>query len=610
MNVEYEHWIRHDAIIEASKVRVHPASNVENDVEDEQQQQIRGLFATEDIFPGERILFIPARSLIGEQMISTRPLSSLQQQKHPQNCCLCCGDWQTAQEVEEAALDAIHDIKELILSTDDTSFVKSTAANLDYQWRGDDGVALYLMACKRIVGMTSLPNRQISEAAISIDSTNNNLSTTREIAVVDGIVMAVQPIVTDDDDMASSNPAADDYATSFDNNMTTSTTPLRPLSFLSHVAMLPNNFPTMPLYFTQNELSRLEGTNCHEFVIRMQQQMNTDWSKLAAILRAYFLVCGSIACHHNDNLVSQFLWDPDNDFELYKWALCNIYSRSTDFVTSSDIFDNDTIIQTRVIIPYFDMINHDFSSELYHAMDQEGNVSLFNGNNHIIPAGSEIRLNYGNFPNEKLLFVYGFVILGNPNDAVQIYAPLLSTDPLYEVKARLLYSKCGIDNVMAPHLLRQKRGSSTNSSTIIPHSLLSVLRMVGIQIEEELFQLVKQQQCHDGGNTTTKMDMISPDNEVAALSALGGALDIMAHRLLQNMEDHGLSLQKESFMATDISLQHFPLSTRTTSTIGDRNLVNITILCRSEYDILQQALIEISERLEKLQSIDSVSSID
>ena len=59
---------------------------------------------------------------------------------------------------------------------------------------------------------------------------------------------------------------------------------------------------------------------------------------------------------------------------LYSWALSVIYSRSTDFQrknVSSGEMDN-----IRVIVPLFDMMNHDFESDVYHAMDDNGEHNI------------------------------------------------------------------------------------------------------------------------------------------------------------------------------------------------------------------------------------------
>ena len=55
-----------------------------------------------------------------------------------------------------------------------------------------------------------------------------------------------------------------------------------------------------------------------------------------------------------------------------------------------------------------DVMNHFHASRVRPEMDSEGNIRLYNGSDEAIEPGMEILLNYGDFPNEKLLLVYGF----------------------------------------------------------------------------------------------------------------------------------------------------------------------------------------------------------
>jgi hypothetical protein len=238
---------------------------------------------------------------------------------------------------------------------------------------------------------------------------------------------------------------------------------------------------------------------------------------------------------------------------------------------------------------------------------------------------------YGNFPNEKFLLIYGFTVAENPFDAVQIYAPISVTDPLYNDKAQLLSTMCGIEDVNRPHMLLKER----IGSHILPESLLSVLRVVGIQSEEELETIV----ANNNGGGDGVIRMISPENEQAALSALGQALHTMARQLALNMisDDNlqaasnlqpvrlGLSPVAEERGSDDgddddedsSAVNHGPskkqsealqASEKRTET-GGVNLANIKRLCQSEYAILQATLTEVSERLEQLRSDTPISTV-
>jgi hypothetical protein len=212
---------------------------------------------------------------------------------------------------------------------------------------------------------------------------------------------------------------------------------------------------------------------------------------------------------------------------------------------------------------------------------------VFNGSTEVQP-GDEILLNYGNFRNEKLLLVYGFCVTKNPHDAVQIYAPLSPSDPLFQVKARMLASRCGIEDVNAPHALIRQAGSA-----IIPSSLLAVLRLIGVQSPEEVMTIARQDEPGIG--------MISIDNEASALQALNQALHTMARQLALNMiSDDGLHAASSVPRTSSYSDTNGNNDDDKASLRGI-NARNAKILCQSEYQILQAAMASLSERLARLQ---------
>jgi hypothetical protein len=377
-----------------------------------------------------------------------------------------------------------------------------------------------------------------------------------------------------------------------------------PSSFLEHLERLPKDFPHCSLCFSPEELTRIEGTNCHGFTTRMKQQIESDYSKLAHILTMYNNIPDRITrCVSCQSRVDEMCWchifDPKRAFQLedYKWALCNVYSRSTDFERSAY---SEEARHRRVIAPLFDMMNHSFTSDVSHAMDNEGNLSVYNGSNIIEPM-DEIFLNYGNFPNEKLLLVYGFCIPQNPFDAVEIYAPISPGDPLYQVKARMLATRCGIEDVNIPHPLKRGTGD-----IVIPSSLLAVLRLVGVQSMEEIMMIARQEESNIG--------MISSENEVSALQALQQALHAMARQLALNMiSDEGLhgassGIDSVKAKATDGIRITEKEKEPTKANNVEANTRNAKILCQSEYSILQAAMEELSERLKILE--EGIADID
>jgi hypothetical protein len=259
------------------------------------------------------------------------------------------------------------------------------------------------------------------------------------------------------------------------------------------------------------------------------------------------------------------------------------------------------------------MINHQLDSPVNHSLDDDGNMSVFYGTTEEVDLepltpGQEIRFSYGPFPNEKLLLVYGFCVPNNPNDAVSIFAPMSPQDPWFNEKSLVLKSVCGIEDTNAPHSLK------LGGVHVIPDSLLSVLRVIGIQSLEDIVML---------SNTNTKyIDVINATNEHFALTALRDAIYSMSRQLALNMisDDNLNAAESSTNIAANIDqsvsavniLRNKGVQPSDDSTSKDKstadpkraseiNAENAFILCRAEYSIMQAALAEIDEKLERLQ---------
>jgi hypothetical protein len=526
-------------------------------------------------------------------------------------------------------IGAIEELRQLLTDDDDDeSAVKQEADGLGYLFRGDDAVALYLIACRYILQHFN-GHQEPSEAPLGPqESTTSSPPRTHSLPVIASDITQPQPplieampIAQDDDDDAPEQSIDERVlepvtVTEVPNESeieieSSLSQPQAFPSFLSQVAVMPTSFPTSPLSYSETELARIEGTNCHGYTTRMLQQIQSDWQQLHAVLQS-FAESDSCRCACQTLPGGMSLVDIVT-LESYKWALQNIYSRSTDFemtVAADSAPDASRGTATehhrrRVIAPLFDMMNHDFASEIFHAMDTDGNISVFNGSSRAIEAGDEICLSYGNFPNEKFMYIYGFAMMDNPFDAVSIYAPIPLTDPLHQVKARILETKCGIVDTNEPHTLLASRRSQ--GQPIIPSSLLSVLRIVGIQSAEDVLAVASQEATDD-----MCIGMISTENERGALSALQQALYSMARMLALNLisddtiekaasvvdEPEGNDGSRSPDLPTPKQARAL---VEAENRLQDPNFRNAKILCQSEYLILQTALAELAERLAALE---------
>lgn len=673
----YQTWT--ETWIEAPKVQVR---RNENSAE-------RGLFCTDIIHPGERILYLPSQVLIGQHVLQQRGFDILQQQqqqqqfKHQEETLLELLPM-SDEDQEGFVMGMIEELRRWCVSRnkndddgdDDTrhrddddneNIVRRIAEQVQYEWREDDAVALYLLACRTIL-QQSPTTRNMDDAAdqpslleepqqVQVDVANENALLVKAVTpiadsdplVVDAVQVGLSLHQHHNEDETILVPTAnaethqpssaivvvvEQTQQQDDHTVSKVQTDSHP-SFLPHIQMLPTSYPTIPLFYNADDLARIEGTNCHGFCTRMLQQMESDWQRLQFVLQAYHHDPRRHMSHKHDTIATTnhdktvdhqscpccCLLDPSMyTLDDYKWALCTIYSRSTDFfVDHSDDDGEHHQRHHRVIAPLLDMMNHDFGSDLSHFMDAQGNISVFNGSTRTLLPGDEIFLRYGSFPNEKLLLVYGFCLADNPCDVVQIYAPIRPTDPLYHPKARLLQTRCGIEDVNAPHGLALSHDDAKGG--ILPPSLLSVLRVVGIQSAEEIMSVATaaMESPEEG------IGMISVDNERSALSALGQALHSMARRIALNLiSDEGLqgasnsvpTLARKEKLGTIVEkvdvldTAHHPEQNthrqaetekgRDADPRNPTNVHNAKLLCIAEYRILQAALAEISERLTNL----------
>jgi hypothetical protein len=547
---------------EASKVEIRSTD------ENNPGMTMRGLFSTATIYPGERILMIPAvLSISAERLRENGTITRAVLNEYDWERRIC------------AILEEVRQFAEI--SRDDGQ-----------QLRPDDILALYLIACQFL-----LHHREQLISCSSAANGNSTSSVATSSSSAPNVTQDTEPIIAT-------------VKTVLENDISS-------ISYLPYVSMLPSSFPTHTLYYSDDELARIEGTNCHGFTVRMLHQIREDFLNLQNILEQYYQQqnCNVLDSHSSTDFCccKTLRLDDIVTLETYKWALCNIYSRCTDFHVPNPN-DPAQMIHKRLMIPIFDMINHQLDSPINHSLDDDGNLSVFYGTTEDVDLeplqpGQEICFSYGPFPNEKLLLVYGFCIPNNPHDAMSIFAPMSPNDPWFNEKSQLLKSVCGIEDTNAPHSLKLE------SDRVIPDSLLSVLRVIGIQSLEDIVAL-----SHT--NSTQKyIDVISVTNEQFALTALRDAIYSMSRQLALNMiSDDNLNGAEASkkiaannnqSVADVIALRHEVLQQSLDGTgknkpssdsksASEINVENALTLCHAEYSILQAALAEIDEKLDRL----------
>jgi hypothetical protein len=187
--------------------------------------------------------------------------------------------------------------------------------------------------------------------------------------------------------------------------------------WMHHLATIPDTYNT-PLFWSQEELDQIKGCNAFHLTNLMKKQIRADWEALHQPLSLeYPDMLGGIT------------------IELYQWALSTVYSRAVGIHRKG--------AYTRCIPPIVDMANHNpeagsEAAETLSYNEKNDTISLIN--NSPKNEGDECFAVYGTYPNGKLLYTYGFVILNSPHRAVDLWTRVSATIAYASEKQQILNS--------------------------------------------------------------------------------------------------------------------------------------------------------------------------
>jgi [ribulose-bisphosphate carboxylase]-lysine N-methyltransferase len=183
------------------------------------------------------------------------------------------------------------------------------------------------------------------------------------------------------------------------------------------------------------------------------------------------------------------------------WALTVVYSRAVG-IQRYNKYD-------RIIPPVLDMANHSPNAGteaadtlVYNQQNDELRLVSFCD----IEAGDEIFAVYGVYPNAKLAFTYGFVVLNNPHRAIDVWTKVTPTSYEAQKKQQLLNS-----NELTYNQTYDFVG--TIRDNLISPALLATVRIIQMTADE----IDKAELAFTGS-------MISHRNELATYTALRALL--------------------------------------------------------------------------------------
>ncbi|CAG8640871.1 1935_t:CDS:2, partial [Scutellospora calospora] len=248
----------------------------------------------------------------------------------------------------------------------------------------------------------------------------------------------------------------------------------------AHVEMLPTSY-TASIFFSDDELEICSGSSLYHLTKKLKQQIRDDYLQLLTNLFSKYPDLFPLEKFTQDD---------------YMWALCTIWSRGMDFKLNDKQF--------RCIAPFADMLNHSLDVELCHIYDPQLNrLQILAGKNYAV--GEQVFINYGPVPNNRLLRLYGFILLDNPYDSYDLVLTTHPQAPLYTQKVALLKSVGLQVNCSFPLKL----------SDPLPLGVLQYLRIQRLSSSE-----ISTAAARNGAK-----DIISARNEDEILRALEEACD-------------------------------------------------------------------------------------
>ncbi|KAE9103472.1 hypothetical protein PF010_g13715 [Phytophthora fragariae] len=301
-----------------------------------------------------------------------------------------------------------------------------------------------------------------------------------------------------------------------------------------HIELLPRTYHNA-LYFGHEELKALEGSNVFFVAQQMEKKVALDYARLKeSVLLELF---ENIAEGINVDLFDEFF-----SLENYKWALSTIWSRfvSLRLDESSPVQEKDEPVEEiatsarksdakqsfKAMVPVFDMLNHDPEAEMSHFFDMTTQRFKLVSHQHW-NAGAQMFINYGPLSNHKLLSLYGFVIIGNPFDAVEMWLPMdEASTKFFQEKEQLLLTN-GLDHATNPFELVADESNDL---------LLMAARIQEIDCEtaEEFEELANK--ALDG-------EIVSLENEQEALTRLIYTLERMLEAFPTSIEEDDMLLE-------------------------------------------------------------------
>ena len=300
-----------------------------------------------------------------------------------------------------------------------------------------------------------------------------------------------------------------------------------------HIACLPKQYHSIANY-SDEDLELIKGCNLQSVAKKWKTQIQQDYDEVMQHLSDAGLRNSSTS------IFSQIT------IELYRWCLSTIWSR---FISIE--YRSGKVL--RAMVPLIDFLNHNPKIEVGHHYHQADDyLYLVAGGQQRFKQGDELFLNYGPLSNSKLLMLYGFCLLDNPFNDVEIWATMTTSTMslpnirIFEKKQRILES-LGIlpnridnespdsTNVIASYNFPIRASdllNTDNNDIITKHDILIFLRLQHSDTEEISRWTEAQWSALLAGR-----QRLSVSNERQALQSLLEAVESMINGYTNSLEE-------------------------------------------------------------------------
>ncbi|VVA19399.1 PREDICTED: histone-lysine N-methyltransferase [Prunus dulcis] len=438
-------------------------------------------------------------------------------------------------------------------------------------------------------------------------------------------------------------------------------------SWKPYLDMLPTTFGN-PLWFTDDELLELKGTTLYRATELQKKSLRSLYDgKLKTLVEKLLTLDGDLerdVCFEDFLWANSLFWTRALNIPLpHSYVFPQIQENKNDIASDGknsgvstthicmeelvngmdekgcqvegvDIQVNGVTFTSKQketvwvegLVPGIDFCNHDLKAAATWEVDDTGSTTGIPFSMYLLSAvqplqiQGEISISYGNKGNEELLYLYGFVLDGNPDDYLMVHYPMeaIQSVPFSDPKSQLLEAqkaemrcllprslldygffppdisnkegddKCKLDHCCSYSWSGQRKMPTYLHRLVFPENFLTALRTIAMQ-EDELFQVssLLEELVRSGGgrqpsDSEVRAAVWEACGDSGALQLLVDLLNVRLTDLLESSgtEDSDTSLLKNAHIVESAN-QHTDENSLSQETNGSGSTQQYKLMSRN-----------------------------